>query len=548
MTRIAALLVVSDDERQRERLRADLEHRFGNDYEVLAFGSLSAPDQFPVEADMTVAAVVAAARLPSTCQSGIDLLRVVRARHPRARRVLLVDRGEWRDHPVRRAMVLGEVHSYLFVPWEPRERWLYQPMSEYLADWSLTQPPERVAVSMVGVQWHERSHYLRDIFTRGGIPFEFHAETSEAGKALLAETGQDGRRLPVVRIHPGRVFADPTDAELVEALGFETQPVDLDCDVAIVGAGPSGLSAAVYAASEGLRTVVLEPGVPGGQAGTSSMIRNYLGFPHGLSGADLTNRALEQAWLFGARMLLVRHAVTLSADGDRRVLTTDMGDRISARAVVIAVGVTWRRLQVPALDSLMGSGVFYGAAASEADAMAGKRVVIVGGGNSAGQAAVHLARFAQSVTILIRRASLAETMSDYLVREIEATPVITVRPQTEVVDGGGDGRLEYVLLRSVRTASEEAVEASALFVMIGAEPHTDWLAGVLARDEQGYVLTGAHLEEISDAGAYRPRYLETSMPGVFAVGDVRHASTKRVASSVGSGAIAVQLIHDYLSG
>jgi thioredoxin reductase (NADPH) len=548
MTRIAALLVVSDDERQRERLRADLEHRFGNDYEVLAFGSLSAPDQFPVEADMTVAAVVAAARLPSTCQSGIDLLRVVRARHPRARRVLLVDRGEWRDHPVRRAMVLGEVHSYLFVPWEPRERWLYQPMSEYLADWSLTQPPERVAVSMVGVQWHERSHYLRDIFTRGGIPFEFHAETSEAGKALLAETGQDGRRLPVVRIHPGRVFADPTDAELVEALGFETQPVDLDCDVAIVGAGPSGLSAAVYAASEGLRTVVLEPGVPGGQAGTSSMIRNYLGFPHGLSGADLTNRALEQAWLFGARMLLVRHAVTLSADGDRRVLTTDMGDRISARAVVIAVGVTWRRLQVPALDSLMGSGVFYGAAASEADAMAGKRVVIVGGGNSAGQAAVHLARFAQSVTILIRRASLAETMSDYLVREIEATPVITVRPQTEVVDGGGDGRLEYVLLRSVRTASEEAVEASALFVMIGAEPHTDWLAGVLARDEQGYVLTGTHLEEISDAGAYRPRYLETSMPGVFAVGDVRHASTKRVASSVGSGAIAVQLIHDYLSG
>jgi thioredoxin reductase (NADPH) len=230
------------------------------------------------------------------------------------------------------------------------------------------------------------------------------------------------------------------------------------------------------------------------------------------------------------------------------VLTTDLGDRISARAVVLAVGVTWRRLQVPALESLVGSGVFYGAAASEADAMTGKQVFIVGGGNSAGQAAVHLARFAQSVTILIRRAALADTMSDYLVREIEATSVITVRPETQVVDGGGDGRLEHLLLRSSRTGVEEAVEASALFVMIGAEPHTDWLADVLARDEQGYVLTGAHLEESWDVGTYRTRYLETSMPGVFAVGDVRHASTKRVASSVGSGAIVVQLIHDYLAG
>jgi len=548
MASVAVLLVVSDDERQREKLRADLEHRFGTDYEVRACDSLAAPDQLAVEPGTTPAAVLTAADLPTTGQSGIDLLHLVRARHPGARRILLVNRGKWRDHPVRRAMVLGEVHSYLFVPWEPRERWLYQPMSEYLADWSLTQPPERVAISMVGVQWHERSHHLRDIFTRASIPFEFHAETSEEGKALLAETGQDGGRLPVVRIHPGQVLADPTDAEVVEALGFETQPVDLDCDVAIVGAGPSGLSSAVYSASEGLRTVVIEPGVPGGQAGTSSMIRNYLGFPHGVSGADMTNRALEQAWLFGARMLLARRAVTLSADGDRRILTTDIGDRISARAVVIAVGVTWRRLQVPSLDALIGSGVFYGAASSEADAMTGKRVIIVGGGNSAGQAAVYLARFARSVTIVIRRPALAETMSDYLVREIGATPVINVRPETEIVDGGGDGRLEYVLLRSGRTAAEEAIEASALFVMIGAEPRTDWLAPVLARDEQGYVLTGAHLEEVPDGRAYRPGYLETSMPGVFAVGDVRHASTKRVASSVGSGAIAVQLIHEYLSG
>jgi thioredoxin reductase (NADPH) len=491
---------------------------------------------------------VAATHLPSSDRSGIDLLRSVRAQHPNARRILLVDRGEWGDHPVRRAMALGEVTSYVFVPWEPRERWLYQPMSEYLADWSLTQPPERVAVSIVGVQWDERSHHLRDTFTRANIPFEFMSSASDEGKALLAETGQDGRQLPVVRIHPGQVFADPTDVEVVEALGFRAEPVHRECDVAIVGAGPSGLSAAVYAASEGLRTVVLEPGVPGGQAGTSSMIRNYLGFPHGLNGAELTNRALEQAWLFGAEMLLARRALTLSADGDRRVLSTDLGDHISARAVVIATGVNWRRLRVPALESLIGLGVFYGAAASEADAMAGKRVFVVGGGNSAGQAAVHLARSAESVTIIIRRAALEESMSDYLVREIDATPAITVRPYTQVVDGGGDGRLEHLLLKSLRTGAEEAVEASALFVMIGAEPGTQWLAGVLCRDDQGYLLTGRDVDTAgSPPGQHRPRYLETSMPGVFAVGDVRHGSTKRVASSVGSGAIAIQLVHEYLT-
>jgi thioredoxin reductase (NADPH) len=419
-------------------------------------------------------------------------------------------------------------------------------MSEYLSDWSLTQPPERAAVSIVGVDWHERSHHLRDIFARASIPFEFFSNTSNAGKALLAETGQDGRRLPVVRIHPGQVFADPTDVQVVEALGFPARPVDRDCDVAIVGAGPSGLSAAVYAASEGLRTVVLEVAVPGGQAGTSSMIRNYLGFPHGLNGAELTIRALEQAWLFGAEMLLARHVLTLAPDGDRRVLTTDLGDRISARAVIIAVGVNWRRLQVPALESLLGAGVFYGAAASEADAMAGRQVFVIGGGNSAGQAAVHLARSAASVTVVIRRGTLEESMSDYLVREIDATPVISVRPHTQVVDGGGDGRLQHLVLRSLRTGAEESVDAAALFVMIGAEPQTDWLAGVLARDEQGYLLTGADLDE-DGVGGNRPRFLEASMPGVFVVGDVRHGSTKRVASSVGSGAIAVQLVHEYLA-
>jgi thioredoxin reductase (NADPH) len=560
MPRTGVILIISDHERQREELTADLEHRFGNDYEVRACGSPAADDALrPVIPEGThMAAVIVAVDLPASGRSGVDVLRRVRSQHPTARRILLVDRGRWHDHPVREAMVLGEVDSYLFVPWSPRERWLYQPMSEYLADWSQTQPPELISVTVVGEQWEERSHHLRDLLSRALLPYEFLPATSDAGRSVLATAGEDGTRLPIVRFRSGLVLVEPTDGEILDALGFRAEPVDLTCDVAIVGGGPSGLSAAVYAASEGLRTVVVEPSMPGGQAGASSMIRNYLGFPRGISGAQLTNRALEQAWLFGAEFLLARQAVSLAADGDARVVTTDTGDVLRARTVVIATGVSWRRLRVPALERLVGSGVFYGAAAAEADAMTGRPVFVVGGGNSAGQAALHLARSAAQVTIVIRRSSLAETMSDYLVREIEADPAIVVRPQTEIVDGGGDGRLEHLVLRSRRTGEESSVQAAALFVMIGAEPRTDWLAGVLARDDEGYLLTGADAlrarggtgQEQGDAARRRrtPGFVETSLPGVFAAGDVRHGATKRVSSSVGSGAIAIQLVHDYLSG
>ena len=347
MPGIAVIVVVSDDERQREDLRADLEHRFGIDYEVVACGSPSAVDGLRglLGERAPTAAVIAAGDLPASGRTGVDVLRTVRSEHPTARRILLVQRGAWRDHPVRQAMVLGEVDSYLFVPWTPRERWLYQPMSEYLAEWTLTRPPQRVSATVVGEPWDEASHHLRDMFTRISLPYEFLAATSDAGLAVLAAAGEDGTRLPVVRFHSGYVLVRPTDTEIVDALGFPADPVDVECDVAIVGAGPGGLSAAVYAASDGLRTVLLEPSVPGGQAGASSMIRNYLGFPHGISGAELMNRALEQAWLFGAEVMLARSAVSLAADGDRRVVTTDIGDVVRARAVVIATGVSWRRLR-----------------------------------------------------------------------------------------------------------------------------------------------------------------------------------------------------------
>ncbi|MEP6648295.1 MAG: NAD(P)/FAD-dependent oxidoreductase [Lapillicoccus sp.] len=345
----------------------------------------------------------------------------------------------------------------------------------------------------------------------------------------------------------GEVLAGPTDVELVEQLGFATEPPDRLCDVAVIGAGPSGLSAAVYATSEGLSTVLVNPGVPGGQAGTSSMIRNYLGFPRGLAGVELTIRALEQAWLFGTELVLADEVVGIVADGDNRLVTTRRS-QLRARAVVLATGVDWRRLDVPSLESFLGVGVFYGAAVSEAEAMAGRRVVVVGGGNSAGQAAIHLAKRARAVTIAIRGPSLTATMSDYLIREIDASPTIALRRNTEVVDAVGRGRLERLVLRDNASGTTETFDAEALFVMIGAEPRTEWLDGVVARDPAGYVLTGDDVPADAWPLDRPPAFLETSLPGVFAVGDVQHGSTKRVATSVGSGAMAIRLVHQSLEG
>jgi thioredoxin reductase (NADPH) len=323
--------------------------------------------------------------------------------------------------------------------------------------------------------------------------------------------------------------------------------------VLIVGAGPAGLAAAVYAASEGLQTRVLEPAIPGGQAGTSSLIRNYLGFPHGVSGEDLTWRAFEQAWLFGADLVLAQAATGLEARGSDRMVRLSDGGEVAARAVILATGVAWRRLGVPALEALAGSGVFYGAAGTEARAVRGEDVFVVGAGNSAGQAALHLARFAASVTIVAVERDLGERMSDYLVQQIEATPNVTRRMRHEVVDGHGRGRLEGLTLRDRDSGETTAVDASAVFVLIGAEPRTDWLHGVVERDERGYVLTGRDLVEGGRPPTgwplqRAPLLLETSLPGVFAAGDVRYRSVKRVASAVGEGAIAVQLVHEYLAG
>ena len=548
------ILVVSEKEATRRTLVSDLRRRLDADYRVLV--TTSGPAALDLVGRATgageeVALLVVDEALTSL--RPVELMVRVREIVPTAKRVLLVDRGDWSaGHPVVSAMALGQVDFHLYNPWAPLERILYPAMSEFLAAWDKTREPRSVPLEIVGVRSSPEAHELRDSLTRAGLPFWFHDPDSPAGIQLLAEVGADGSRLPVLRFHTGTVLVDPVLAQVWEALGMGTRVDVGSCDLAVVGAGPAGLASAVYAASEGLDTLVLEPSVPGGQAGTSSMIRNYLGFQRGVSGDDLANRAVEQAWLFGTRFVLSQAAIRLDARGSRHIVTTTDGSQVTARATVIATGVTWRRLGVPALESLVGAGVFYGAAGAEARAMQGLDVFVVGAGNSAGQAAMHLSRYAASVTLLVRGTSLRSSMSDYLVSELENAPTIRVRLRTEVVDGSGTGRLETLTLRDRATAETEVVPAAALFLLIGAEPRTDWLTGVLARDDHGFLRTGP---DLLHGGAASPPWplrrppllFETSIPGVFAVGDVRHRSVKRVAAAVGEGSTAIQLVHEYLA-
>jgi len=548
------IFLVADDGRVLDALAGDLGRRFGTDYRVVAERSpraaLAALE--PLAAGAEDVALVVAARTMAEL-GGLEVLQRAHELHPEAKRVLLEHRGEWTTgEPIVRAMTLGQLDYVLFHPWKPIESNLYLPVSDFLAGWEKSRAPGVEAVRVVGPTWAASSHRLRDTLARASIPYGFYPDDSEGGRRLLDEAGEDGTRLPVVVFRRGTVLVDPSHAELIAALGLRTHPTAGGCDLLVVGAGPAGLAAAVYAASEGLQTQVLEPAIPGGQAGTSSLIRNYLGFPHGVSGEDLTLRAFQQAWLFGADLILAQAATGLAARGRHRVVRLSGGGEVAARAVILATGVAWRRLAVPALETLAGAGVFYGAAGSEARATRGEDVFVIGAGNSAGQAALHLARSAASVTIVAIEHDLGERMSDYLVQQILATPNIHRRMHHEVVDGHGRRRLEGLRVRDRDSGATQDVAASAVFVLIGAEPNTEWLDGVVVRDERGYVLTGRDLVRGGRPPAgwpleRAPLPLETSLPGVFAAGDVRYRSIKRVASAVGEGAIAVQLVHEFLA-
>ena len=423
-----------------------------------------------------------------------DFLARAHELHPRAKRVLLVDRDYSSTSPAVQAMTLGRADYHIVRPWADDEM-MYRAMSEYLSSWTREQEPNFEQFRIVAAEDDSRVLQLRDVMTRFSMPFGFYAIESEAGRRLLDQAGLDATRLPVVIRYDGQVIIDPSLPDLARAIGVSIKN-DIDtCEVAIVGAGPAGLTAAVYAASEGLETVLLERAVSGGQAGTSPLIRNYPGFPHGINGGLLMERTCEQAWLMGAHIVFAQQAVALERRGDHRVVRLLDGTELRARTVVIATGIEWRRLGVPRLEALVGSGVFYGAAVSESRAMQDQDVFIVGAGNSAGQAALHLAKHARTVTLLVRGDSFAKSMSSYLVRAIESTPNVVVRHRTEVVDGAGDGALECLKLADRANDTVEEVSAAALFIMIGGEPHTQWLPDEIARDAQGYLITGRDLLE-----------------------------------------------------
>lgn len=541
-------MLVADGPR-REALHRDLSRRYETDYEVISVDSAAAALArlaALAAAGAEVALLIADEHLAGGVPA-VEFLAQAHDHYRAAKRILVIDRGNWSAaHPAVAAMAVGKIDYHLYYPWRPLERFLYPAVAEFLSAWDSSREPSFVAFRIVGPEHSPRAHRLREDLSRISVPFVFLENSSEEGRALLREHHLESTQAPVVLAQDGSVLVDPGHRDLMEILGFRPDPGLRSCDVAVIGGGPAGLAAAVYAASEGLRTAILEPDLPGGQAGTSSLIRNYLGFPHGLSGSSLTSRAVEQAWLFGASTVLAR-ADGLAAEGPERVVRLAGGGQVTARAVVIATGVTWRRLGVPALEALVGAGVFYGAAGAEAQAMAGHDVYVIGAGNSAGQAALHLAKYAASVTIVVRGAGLSATMSSYLVTEISKTANIAVRVDTEVTGGEGQCSLEMLTLRQRSTGATETVPAAALFVMIGAEPRTGWLDGRVQRDGQGFILTGRDLDRAGGWPLDRPPLLlETSMPGVFAAGDVRHRSIKRVASAVGEGATAIQLVHEYL--
>ena len=548
-----ALLVVDDDPRARNVVDGELRKRYGSDYEVICAGSGDEALLLlaRLRDDRRPVAIVLASQWMAG-PTGAEVLGRVRELDRTAKRVLLVDWGDQAtSDPIQEALALGQIDAYVAKPAAVPDETFHRAITELLAEWARSHVPGFEAVRVVGQEWSARSHEIRDLLGRNGLPFGFYAADSERGAALLLEAGAQAAALPVIIMFDGRVLENPPNTEIAEALGLRTSPGGGRYDVAVIGAGPAGLAAAVYAASEGLATVVLEPEAIGGQAGTSSLIRNYLGFPRGVSGEDLAVRAFTQAWNFGAEYVYGNHVTGLRPDGPERVLTLSGGAEVRSRAAVIATGVSYRRLGIDSLEALTGAGVFYGAATSEARAMKGRHVFVVGGANSAGQAAVHLARYAARVTMLVRGSSLAAGMSDYLVQEIASTPAIAVRHNVVVTGGTGSGRLESLTVRDVRTGVAETVPADAVFVLIGAAPRTQWLPAVIRRDRWGFVITGADLLASGrpPEGWPLPRppmFLESSVPGVFAVGDVRQGSVKRVASAVGEGSIAIRMVHDYL--
>ncbi len=554
----AAIVIVGRDPGVRGTLHRELSKRYGGDYQIVVCGR---PGQLaPWMRDLRAAGLPVALVIGGVGgqdRDGIEVLAAVRAIDPTALRVAAVGWGDWQSvRAVFDAVTLGTVDHWVIRPVQAPAEEFHRSITEFLREWASQRGGGFEAVQVIGQRWSARSQQLRDLFSRHRVPAGFYDATSGQGRQMLHELGLESPDLPVVVLRFGAerpVLVNPSNRQIADAFGLMRPiPPGAVFDVAVAGAGPAGLAAAVGASSEGLSTVVVEHEAVGGQAGTSSMIRNYPGFSQGISGATLAQEMRRQAWAFGTTFVYMRQAKSLSRSGGHYRLALSDGSVLTARTVIIATGVTYRRLGIPALENLQGRGVFYGAATSEAPAMRGRNVFVAGGGNSAGQAALHLAKWAKNVTILVRAPSLAASMSDYLIRQIGATPNIELGCHVQVAGGTGTGGgdLQSLVLEDTASGARRTVPADALFVLIGAQPRTQWLGEAVARDRQGFIPTGPDLPtatHVRRPTGRPPLPLETSLPGVFAAGDVRRGSVKRVASAVGEGAATIPLVHRYLA-
>jgi thioredoxin reductase (NADPH) len=541
------IITVDDDPAVSRAVARDLRRHYGERYRIVRAESgqdaLETLNELKLRGD-TVAVFVADYRMPQ--MSGIEFLEEAMDIYPLARRLLLTAYAD--THAAIEAINVVDLDHYLLKPWDPPEEKLYPVIDALLDAWQAAGDRVIPHTKIIGHPWNARSSQVREFLARNQLYYTWFRADEPEGQRLLEAAGLDERTIPVIITEQGETLVDPADTDLAATLGLTTTPAEDFYDLVVIGGGPAGLAAAVYGASEGLKTVLIERTATGGQAGQSSRIENYLGFPDGLSGAQLADRARRQAVKFDAELITAQEAIALEVKGAARTVRLSDGRSIGARAVILATGVSYRQLPADGCDRLTGAGVHYGAATSIATECDGEQVYVVGGANSAGQAAVNLSKYAKSVTLVVRGASLESSMSYYLIQQVEAIDNIKVRTCTVVREACGGEHLEKLVLEDQRTGETEEVTCDRMFVFIGAEPRTDWLDGVVARDDHGFVLAGPDLKNVCGWTLTRPpHHLETSVPGVFVAGDVRAESAKRVAAAVGEGSMAVMLVHRYLA-
>jgi thioredoxin reductase (NADPH) len=549
------LLTVDDDREVLRAVERDLRRKYAGDYRVLRAGSGQEALEIVRELKIrnnSIALFLIDQRMPG--MSGVEFLAQAIMLFPDAKRVLLTAYADT-DAAIAAINEAG-INHYLLKPWDPPEENLYPAVDELLEDWEAVFPPVFEGIRVLGNRWSPVSHNIKDFLARNHVPYQWldietAASDPDIGALVELLDEEETRSLPIVILPNGTRLRQPALAELVEHIGLKTRATEAFYDLAIVGGGPAGLAAAVYGASEGLRTVMIEREAPGGQAGMSSRIENYLGFPSGLTGADLARRAVVQARRFGVEIISAE-ATAVRIDGPYRLLQLANGAEVSCHALLVATGVQWRKLDAPGVERLTGAGIYYGAAMTEAMSTKGEDVYVVGGANSAGQAAMHFSRYARRVVMLVRGSSLAASMSQYLINQLQATPNIQIEFNTSVVEAHGEDHLEEISIHCTVTDETNRVPANSLFIMIGAAPNTDWLANIVERDERGFIYSGPQLTRDGKRPSgwkmdREPGLLETNVPGIFVVGDVRHGSVKRVASGVGEGSVAISFVHQYLS-